>query len=106
VIVDTAVHDGSDLNAICESHGFRPRNITVQWTLRGSIQVPALVPTISNNGTEIYSMSASYSFTVSKQDNKANLTCSVSHKTLSTPVHGSATINVLCGLLVTDIYNL
>jgi len=107
LIVDTAVHDGSDLSAKCESYGFRPRNITVQWTFRGSIQVPTFGPTISNNGTEIYAMAASYFRTISKQDNKATLKCSVTHKTLSTPLYESATIDVLCELLVTDKnYNL
>ncbi|KAH3699130.1 hypothetical protein DPMN_074084, partial [Dreissena polymorpha] len=79
--------------ATCSSGGFRPSYISINWTF-GNMDTSAanLNPV---NVSNKFSVTTNYKRGVVRADNGKQLTCNVSHQTLSAALSTSVTVNIL-----------
>jgi len=83
----------------CSSHGFRPKEINVTWTLQGDISELDNNPTITENENETFSLVSYYSRTFDRKHNGRMLTCNVTHMTFAHHNTTFGIITVLCRFL-------
>jgi len=92
-----AIEDKVDtVIARCSSHGFKPNEINVTWTLQGEISELDDNPTITENENETFSLVSYYSRTFDRAHNGRMLTCNVTHMTLVQHNTTFGIITVLC----------
>ncbi|XP_052783301.1 immunoglobulin kappa light chain-like isoform X1 [Mya arenaria] len=95
----------SSVNIVrCTSSGFRPKTISLSWTLGRGMNEPVSNPIVEENmTTNTFSVSDTYSRSVGRADNGKLLTCSINHETLSSPKTASVTLIVQFSTLITTI---
>jgi len=95
-----AIEDKADtVIARCSSHGFRPKEINVTWTMQGELSELDDNPTVTKNENETFSLISYYSRTFDRTHNGRILTCNVTHMTLRQHNATFGVITVLCGFL-------
>ncbi|KAH3699136.1 hypothetical protein DPMN_074090 [Dreissena polymorpha] len=80
--------------ATCSTGGFRPSHISISWTF-GNVDTVAASNLNPVNVSNKFSVTTNYKRAVVRADNGKELTCSVSHQTLSAALSTSVTVNIL-----------
>jgi len=100
-----AIEDKVDtVIARCSSHGFRPKEINVTWTLQGDISELDDNPTITETENETFSLVSYYSRTFDRTHNGRILTCNVTHMASTQHNATFGVIAVLCRFFVLYIF--
>jgi len=95
-----AIEDKEDtVVARCSSHGFRPKELNVTWTLQDELSELDVNPIITENENKTFSLVSYYSRTLDRTHNGRILTCNVTHMTLTQHNATFGVITVLCRFL-------
>jgi len=96
-VLDTQTEGGPVTNiARCTSSGFYPATIIVTWQLGNEPTMQNQVVHVTSIDNGLFSVTATFKHAVQRTDNGKNLTCSISHESLTSPLVGTGAIYVLC----------